>query len=66
MQLSVELPYRESILICAGSLETISGAPRYSVILPVTQMRFPLYSFSGKPNLLRSLPQIRIVKIGFG
>jgi hypothetical protein len=31
-----------------GSVATISGAPLYSVIFPVTQIRFPLYSLSDR------------------
>ena len=34
--------YRESSLIWSGLSATISGPPRYSVILPVAQVRFPL------------------------
>lgn len=38
------------------------------MILPVTHIRFPLYSFSGVPNLLRSSPQTSIVntRLGYG
>jgi hypothetical protein len=36
------------------------------VIFPVTQIRLPLYSFSGVPNWLRFSPQISTVNNGLG
>jgi hypothetical protein len=56
------MPQTYSSVICLALSVTISGTFRYSVIFPVTQIRFPLYSLSGVPNLLRFSPQISTLK----
>src|SRR6266446_1493354 len=54
-------------MLC-GSLTTISGALRYSVIVPVMQTCLSRYFSSVVPNFSRFTPQIRAVKtwLGYG
>src|SRR6267378_3603309 len=59
------LTYFCSSMLC-GSLTAISGALRYSVIVPVTHICFPRYCSSGAPNFSRFIPHIKTVKTRFG
>jgi hypothetical protein len=49
-----------------GTSTAISGTPRYSATLPLTQIRLPLKSFSGSPNFCLLLLQSTTVKTWFG
>jgi hypothetical protein len=55
-----------SMVICPGDFTTISGEPRYEVIVPVVQTRLPSHVRGPGLNFPKSSPQIKTVKTRFG
>jgi len=70
LQPRVSVPRPTRLYFCTsmvcGSLTAISGALRYSVIVPVTQICLSRYFSSGVPNLSRFSPHMRTVKTWLG